>query len=245
MSLTTLDEDLAVHQKLSDEPNDVGGLSAQELKAKFDQAGLAIQSYLNETHLPQVEQALEDTLQAAKGYTDGKLVAMGAGDMTSAIYDTKGRRADLYQYAHDEAVNVLGSAARFGYVAMGRAKGSTASSKATCVTLLDPIDPRGLWNEDLECFVIPQGGQAFGLTAHLKWGRQTFANCTLRLLVNGEVVQEVKGPDSSTETYIYQTVLMGAPVQGGDHVQLEVAAYTPIGYQAEVIVLYLRGEILL
>ena len=41
--LQTLNDDLNIIQKLDDEPNDVGGMSAQELKAAFDKAGNSIQ----------------------------------------------------------------------------------------------------------------------------------------------------------------------------------------------------------
>lgn len=58
LQIPSLDEDLNIIQKLDDEPNDVGGLSAAELKAKFDEAGLQIQNYLNETLLP----AISDTV---------------------------------------------------------------------------------------------------------------------------------------------------------------------------------------
>ena len=49
-----LDDDLDIISKLDDEPNDVGGLSAAELKARFDQAGLTIQDYINEKLIPAV-----------------------------------------------------------------------------------------------------------------------------------------------------------------------------------------------
>jgi len=45
--LTELADDLSVISKLGDEPNSDDGLSADELKAKFDQAGLIIQAYIN------------------------------------------------------------------------------------------------------------------------------------------------------------------------------------------------------
>ena len=57
MSLPTLDNDLNIIQQLDDEPNDVGGLSAAELKAKFDEGGLAIQTYINDTLVPALEAA--------------------------------------------------------------------------------------------------------------------------------------------------------------------------------------------
>lgn len=46
--------DLDIIQKLDDEPNDVGGLSAAELKAKFDEAGNTIKDFINESLIPQV-----------------------------------------------------------------------------------------------------------------------------------------------------------------------------------------------
>ena len=55
MSITKLNDDLNIVQKLDDQPNDVGGLTAAELKAKFDESGLAIQDYINNTLIPFLE----------------------------------------------------------------------------------------------------------------------------------------------------------------------------------------------
>lgn len=55
MALPILNDDLAVISKLDDLPNDVGGLTAAELKAKFDEAAGAIQTYINDTLLPYLE----------------------------------------------------------------------------------------------------------------------------------------------------------------------------------------------
>lgn len=52
MSIPTLDTDLSIIQKLDDYPNDVGGLSSAELKAKFDEGVLAVQTYLNTVLIP-------------------------------------------------------------------------------------------------------------------------------------------------------------------------------------------------
>lgn len=57
-----LDDDLDVIQALDDEPNDVGGLSAAQLKAKFDEAGNRIKGYLNGKLLP----AISDTVVEAE-----------------------------------------------------------------------------------------------------------------------------------------------------------------------------------
>lgn len=55
MAYERFTDDLDVISKLDTEPNDVGGLSAEELKAKFDEAGNAIKTYINETLLPAME----------------------------------------------------------------------------------------------------------------------------------------------------------------------------------------------
>ncbi len=47
-------KDMDIIAKLDDQPNDVGGLSAAELKAKFDEGGKAIQEYINNTLIPEV-----------------------------------------------------------------------------------------------------------------------------------------------------------------------------------------------
>ena len=56
MALKKLTADLNIIQKLDDEPNDVGGLTAQELKQKFDESGNTIQKYMNEQLVPQLEE---------------------------------------------------------------------------------------------------------------------------------------------------------------------------------------------
>lgn len=56
-----LDDDLDIIQKLDDEPNDVGGLTAAQLKAKFDEGPNAIKRYINDELLP----AISDTVAEA------------------------------------------------------------------------------------------------------------------------------------------------------------------------------------
>lgn len=72
MSYPRLTEDLDIVQKLDDEPNDVGGLSAAELKAKFDEGPNAIKDYINSTLLPafESESGAESTgIEAVPGLT--------------------------------------------------------------------------------------------------------------------------------------------------------------------------------
>lgn len=63
-----MEEDLNVIQKLDDEPNDVGGLTASELKAKFDEAGNIIKNYINLTLLP----AISDTVAEEEERADAE-----------------------------------------------------------------------------------------------------------------------------------------------------------------------------
>lgn len=49
MDFTPLEKDMNIISALDDEPNDVGGLTATELKAKFDEGGNAIKD-LSEQH---------------------------------------------------------------------------------------------------------------------------------------------------------------------------------------------------
>ena len=56
MAISRLDSDLNIIQQLDDEPNDVGGLSATELKEKFDESGNTIKDFLNDVLIPALEQ---------------------------------------------------------------------------------------------------------------------------------------------------------------------------------------------
>lgn len=54
MSIPRFTEDLAIIQKLSDLPNSTEGLTAAELKARFDKAGLLLQKFINEQLVPNI-----------------------------------------------------------------------------------------------------------------------------------------------------------------------------------------------
>lgn len=71
MAFTKLTKDLDIIQKLDDEPNDVGGLTAAELKKKFDDSGNAIKDYLNETLVPELDTAVGG--KTSKGYVDAEI----------------------------------------------------------------------------------------------------------------------------------------------------------------------------
>lgn len=67
MALTKFEKDLNIVSALDNEPNDVGGLTSEELKAKFDEGSKAIQKYINETLIPETEAAVEEVRGEIEG----------------------------------------------------------------------------------------------------------------------------------------------------------------------------------
>lgn len=54
MAIPKFADDLGIIQKLGDNPNTDDGLTAQELKERFDAAGLMIQKYINDVLIPNI-----------------------------------------------------------------------------------------------------------------------------------------------------------------------------------------------
>lgn len=63
MTISSFDYNMNIISALEDEPNDVGGLTASQLKAKFDEGGNALKTYVNETLLPGISQEIADAVQ--------------------------------------------------------------------------------------------------------------------------------------------------------------------------------------
>lgn len=105
MALTEFTKDMNIISKLDDEPNDVGGLSSAELKAKFDEGGLALKAWLNETLLPALiaanlaftatEDIDAETIQAAVEAVYSALSAALANSTAALSEDIEGVREDL------------------------------------------------------------------------------------------------------------------------------------------------------
>lgn len=55
MAIEKFNKNMAIIAALDDEPNDIGGMTSAELKNKFDEGGKAIQTYMNETLIPTLE----------------------------------------------------------------------------------------------------------------------------------------------------------------------------------------------
>ena len=86
MSIPTLDTDLSIIQKLDDYPNDVGGLSAAELKAKFDEGSLAVQTYINTVLIPAL---------AAANLAFTPTTAVNASNIQAAIENVQAQLAGI------------------------------------------------------------------------------------------------------------------------------------------------------
>ena len=77
MAITPLNADMNIIARLSDEPNDVDGLSASELKARFDEAGNTIKGYINGTLVTEVDAELASVERVILDEVDRKIVASG------------------------------------------------------------------------------------------------------------------------------------------------------------------------
>lgn len=111
IEIELLDGDLNIIQKLDDEPNDVGGLTAQELKAKFDESGNVIKKYINETLVPAI---LEDeATEAARTAAENE------------------RKANEQERVSNENARVEAEAAR---IAAETARAEAESNRATAET---------------------------------------------------------------------------------------------------------------
>ena len=99
MALTRLTDDLDIISVLDNEPNDVGGLSADEFKAEFDKAGNIIKKYINEVLLAELASAIgAENIGIAK--VDG---LTGIGTVQAALAKIEKQMADLTQGAVADA----------------------------------------------------------------------------------------------------------------------------------------------
>lgn len=80
MAFTLFTKNMSIIALLPDEPNDVGGLSAEQLKEKFDEGGNALKEYLNKTLIPEVEAAIEAAALGVPsgGGIDGRIIVDGS-----------------------------------------------------------------------------------------------------------------------------------------------------------------------
>lgn len=91
MALPTCNEDMNIIAKLDDEPNDVGGLSATSLKAKFDLAGNLLKNALNDL----VAALGNDAAAKSIGFTP--TTAVNKTNVQDAIEDVQSQIAGVSQ----------------------------------------------------------------------------------------------------------------------------------------------------
>lgn len=144
MALPTCNEDMNIISKLDDEPNDVGGLSAAALKAKFDLAGNLLKKALND-----LVAALGNNT-AAKNIGFAATTAVNADNVQDAIEHVQSQIAGVSQ----------GAVANASITAEKIADGAVTSKKIQSgVVQSGHIAPRGLMA------TVPSDELTFGTTS--------------------------------------------------------------------------------
>lgn len=124
-----LDSDLDIIQKLDDEPNDVGGLTAAQLKAKFDESGNTIKTYLNNTLLPALSGTVAEEEARAAAETQRQTNESARVSAESARASAEGLRVTAESArATQEGARADAEAARS---AAETARGSAESSRVS------------------------------------------------------------------------------------------------------------------
>lgn len=158
LEIQLLDGDLNIIQKLDDEPNDVGGLTSAELKAKFDESGNIIKKYINETLIPAVltDDATEESRKQAEAARvaaeqgrvtaeEGRVSAesgrvsaeQGRSEAESSRVSAENARAQAETARADETAGIVARATAQANAAAGSASqavGSEQSAKNAAVT---------------------------------------------------------------------------------------------------------------
>ena len=143
LEIQLLDGDLNIIQKLDDEPNDVGGLTSAELKAKFDESGNIIKKYINETLIPSV--LTDDATEESRKQAEAARVAAEQGRVTAEegrVSAESGRVSAEQARANAEASRVSAETARVqaetaradetaGIVARATAQANAAAGSAS------------------------------------------------------------------------------------------------------------------
>ena len=80
MALTELTQNLNVHQSLPDKPT----LPAEELKAEFDKASIALKEYINEILTEEIETLINNTVESAKVIVENVLTSESTANALSA-----------------------------------------------------------------------------------------------------------------------------------------------------------------
>lgn len=101
-------KDMNIIQKLDDEPNDVGGLTAAQLKAKFDEGGNALKDYINNSLIPQIlsDGATEAQREANEAQRESNEFIRQQDEHVRNQNELERRREELKREAAEQARNV-------------------------------------------------------------------------------------------------------------------------------------------
>lgn len=108
MALTKFTEDVEVIQKLSGLPNDDDGLTADELKARFDLAAVLIKAYLNNTLTTEVEAIVAAAASGISPITGLSGLSIVDGSIPNTkLKTTPGQEAVTTDTVRDGAITYL------------------------------------------------------------------------------------------------------------------------------------------
>lgn len=91
MAFTKNTDDMNIIQKLDDEPNDVGGLTATQLKVEFDKSGIYLKAFIN-SHIDELGAS-----NAAANIGFASSAAVPAANVQAAIENVQGQIAGISQ----------------------------------------------------------------------------------------------------------------------------------------------------
>lgn len=94
MAIEKFNKNMAIIAALDDEPNDVGGMTSAELKNKFDEGGKALQTYMNETLIPALENlGVETAVLLPQNEAGFKYIRLNADKVLEVSTDGKSWQA--------------------------------------------------------------------------------------------------------------------------------------------------------
>lgn len=105
MAIRKLSESLDIISALDNEPNDEGGLTAAELKAKFDESGNKIKQYINGTLIPDISEEVSSAAQQSGNLPHGGGTGHVLVKKSGADFDTE--FADILRTGPEPGTAVL------------------------------------------------------------------------------------------------------------------------------------------
>lgn len=248
MALTKLTTDLNNVQALEDEPNDVGGLTAAQVKAVFDQAGNEIKTYINDVLTTEIDILpatsisvnaiptlagvdVQTVLESVKGRIDTIVTTSANAEVAAAhtgadliVYTSLAQRLDTL-----DATDVLKADA----LALTSLNGIVSYNASQVAALDTNTYKKTNWQKGTRWTRLPDG-------TLMQWGSATIPINTKKVLVNfqtafsdaSQVSMQVsmKNPPSSDTNIWHGQVYTSAAYIYGNSNGLTYCEWTAIGY---------------